>query len=92
VLVTGASKGIGFGCVVALLKAGAHVIAVSKTIDEVELNHSLKAANVDPSKVTVIQADLADAAKVRNFALLRYFYFQSLYSLSVLRLPVRLFQ
>ena len=57
-LVTGASRGIGRAMAVGLAKAGAHVIALSRTVGALEeLDDEIKAAG---GKASLIQADITD--------------------------------
>ena len=57
-LVTGASRGIGYATALALAKAGAHVIAVARTVGGLEeLDDAIKAAG---SSATLVPLDLKD--------------------------------
>src|SRR5690606_297589 len=57
-LVTGASRGIGRECALALAKAGAHVIAVARTQGALEaLDDEIKAATGKPA--TLVPMDIA---------------------------------
>jgi NAD(P)-dependent dehydrogenase (short-subunit alcohol dehydrogenase family) len=57
-LVTGASRGIGYATSLALAKAGAHVVAVARTVGGLEeLDDAVKAAG---SQATLVPLDLKD--------------------------------
>jgi NAD(P)-dependent dehydrogenase (short-subunit alcohol dehydrogenase family) len=57
-LVTGASRGIGFATSVALAKAGAHIVAVARTVGGLEeLDDAIRAAG---SSATLVPVDLKD--------------------------------
>ena len=57
-LVTGASRGIGYAVSVALAKAGAHVIAVARTVGGLEeLDDAIQAAG---GQATLVPFDLKD--------------------------------
>lgn len=57
-LVTGASRGIGAACALALAKAGAHIVAVARTVGGLEeLDDAVKAAG---STATLVPLDLKD--------------------------------
>ncbi len=57
-LVTGASRGIGFATSLALARAGAHVVAVARTVGGLEeLDDAIKAAG---SQATLVPLDLKD--------------------------------
>ena len=57
-LVTGASRGIGHSVSIALAKAGAHVIAVARTVGGLEeLDDAIKAAG---GSATLVPLDLKD--------------------------------
>ncbi|WP_293677242.1 SDR family NAD(P)-dependent oxidoreductase [uncultured Phenylobacterium sp.] len=59
-LVTGASRGIGHACALALAAAGAHVVAVARTQGALEaLDDEIKAATGQPA--TLVAMDLAEA-------------------------------
>ncbi|MFL6797854.1 MAG: SDR family NAD(P)-dependent oxidoreductase [Xanthobacteraceae bacterium] len=57
-LVTGASRGLGYATAVALAKAGAHIVAVARTVGGLEeLDDAIKAAG---SSATLVPLDLRD--------------------------------
>ena len=57
-LVTGASRGIGFATALALAKAGAHIVAVARTVGGLEeLDDAIRAAG---SSATLVPLDLKD--------------------------------
>jgi NAD(P)-dependent dehydrogenase (short-subunit alcohol dehydrogenase family) len=57
-LVTGASRGIGYATAVALARAGAHVVAVARTVGGLEeLDDAIRAAG---SSATLVPLDLKD--------------------------------
>jgi NAD(P)-dependent dehydrogenase (short-subunit alcohol dehydrogenase family) len=57
-LVTGASRGIGYAAALALAKAGAHIVAVARTVGGLEeLDDAIKAAG---SSATLVPLDLTD--------------------------------
>src|SRR6266705_645435 len=57
-LVTGASRGIGYATALALAKAGAHVVAVARTVGGLEeLDDAIKAIG---SSATLVPLDLRD--------------------------------
>ena len=57
-LVTGASRGIGYATSLALARAGAHVVAVARTVGGLEeLDDTIKAAG---SQATLVPLDLKD--------------------------------
>ena len=57
-LVTGASRGIGYATALALAKAGAHVVAVARTVGGLEeLDDAIRAAG---SSATLVPLDLKD--------------------------------
>src|SRR5262249_30222389 len=57
-LVTGASRGIGYATALALAKAGAHIVAVARTVGGLEeLDDAVKAAG---SSATLVPLDLRD--------------------------------
>ncbi len=61
-LVTGASRGIGRTCAIALAKAGAHVLALSRTVGGLEeLDDEINAFG---GKVSLIPADISDAQSI----------------------------
>ena len=62
VLVTGASRGIGRAAALGLAKAGAHVLAMARTVGALEeLDDEIRAAG---GKASLIPADLTDAQAV----------------------------
>jgi NAD(P)-dependent dehydrogenase (short-subunit alcohol dehydrogenase family) len=66
-LVTGASRGIGYAAAVALAKAGAHVVAVARTIGGLEeLDDAIKGAG---GSATLVPLDLKDYEKIDGLAL-----------------------
>jgi NAD(P)-dependent dehydrogenase (short-subunit alcohol dehydrogenase family) len=61
-LVTGASRGIGEATASALAKAGAHIVAVARTVGGLEeLDDAIKAAG---SSATLVPLDLTDYAGI----------------------------
>ena len=57
-LVTGASRGIGYATALALARAGAHVVAVARTVGGLEeLDDAIKAAG---SSATLTPLDMRD--------------------------------
>jgi NAD(P)-dependent dehydrogenase (short-subunit alcohol dehydrogenase family) len=65
-LVTGASRGIGKAAALTLAKAGAHVIALARTVGGLEdLDDEIRAAG---GSATLIPADLADADAIDQLA------------------------
>ena len=57
-LVTGASRGIGYATALALAQAGAHVVAVARTVGGLEeLDDAIRAAG---SSATLVPLDLRD--------------------------------
>ena len=61
-LVTGASRGIGYATSLALAKAGAHVVAVARTVGGLEeLDDAIQAAG---SQATLVPLDLKDYAGI----------------------------
>jgi len=66
-LVTGASRGIGYATALALAKAGAHVIAVARTVGGLEeLDDAIKALG---GSATLVPLDLKDYAGIDRLAL-----------------------
>jgi NAD(P)-dependent dehydrogenase (short-subunit alcohol dehydrogenase family) len=66
-LLTGASRGIGFATGVALAKAGAHVVAVARTVGGLEeLDDAIKA---EGSTATLVPLDLRDTDGIARLAL-----------------------
>ena len=65
-LVTGASRGIGFATALALAQAGAHVVAVARTVGGLEeLDDAIRAAG---SSATLVPLDLKDFAGLGRLA------------------------
>lgn len=62
-LVTGAGKGIGKACVLALVRAGAHVIAAARTAEDLR---TLAAEH--PNDITTWEADVSEAAFLHRIA------------------------
>ena len=57
-LVTGASRGLGYHCALALAKAGAHVVALARTVGGLEeLDEEIRAAG---GSATLVPLDLTD--------------------------------
>ncbi|HEY6603349.1 MAG TPA: SDR family NAD(P)-dependent oxidoreductase, partial [Xanthobacteraceae bacterium] len=57
-LVTGASRGIGYATALALAKAGAHIVALARTVGGLEeLDDAIKAAG---GSATLVPLDLKD--------------------------------
>jgi NAD(P)-dependent dehydrogenase (short-subunit alcohol dehydrogenase family) len=66
-LLTGASRGIGFATGIALAKAGAHVVAVARTVGGLEeLDDAIKA---EGSTATLVPLDLRDTDGIARLAL-----------------------
>src|SRR5262249_55770140 len=66
-LVTGASRGIGYATALALAKAGAHIVAVARTVGGLEeLDDAIKAAG---SAATLVPLDLRDYEGIDRLAL-----------------------
>ena len=63
-LVTGAGRGIGRGCALALAEAGAEVIAMSRT--EAELNEVVHEIQATGGTATPVVCDVSDGAAVRQ--------------------------
>src|SRR4029077_7166018 len=65
-LVTGASRGIGAALALALAEAGAHVVAVARTVGGLEeLDDKIKAAG---GSATLVPLDLKDSARIARLA------------------------
>ena len=63
-LVSGAGRGLGYACALALAEAGAEIIALSRTLDELK---KLKAEiESDGGKADVVVCDAADAAQINE--------------------------
>ena len=66
-LITGASRGIGYATAVALAKAGAHVVAVARTVGGLEeLDDAIQA---EGSTATLVPLDLRDTDGIARLAL-----------------------
>jgi NAD(P)-dependent dehydrogenase (short-subunit alcohol dehydrogenase family) len=66
-LLTGASRGIGYATGIALAKAGAHVVAVARTVGGLEeLDDAIKAAG---GSATLVPLDLTDTDGIARLAL-----------------------
>jgi NAD(P)-dependent dehydrogenase (short-subunit alcohol dehydrogenase family) len=66
-LVTGASRGIGFEAALALARAGAHVVAVARTVGGLEeLDDAIKAAG---GSATLVPLDLKDYSGIDRLGL-----------------------
>jgi NAD(P)-dependent dehydrogenase (short-subunit alcohol dehydrogenase family) len=75
-LVTGASRGIGHATAVALAKAGAHVVAVARTVGGLEeLDDAIKAAG---GAATLVPLDLKDHDGIDRLALALHERFRKL--------------
>jgi NAD(P)-dependent dehydrogenase (short-subunit alcohol dehydrogenase family) len=65
-LVTGASRGIGYAAALALARAGAHVVAVARTVGGLEeLDDGVRAAG---SSATLVPLDMRDSAGIYRLA------------------------
>jgi NAD(P)-dependent dehydrogenase (short-subunit alcohol dehydrogenase family) len=65
-LVTGASRGIGYATALALAEAGAHVVAVARTVGGLEeLDDAIRAAG---STATLVPLDLKDSPAIDRLA------------------------
>jgi NAD(P)-dependent dehydrogenase (short-subunit alcohol dehydrogenase family) len=65
-LVTGASRGIGYATSLALAKAGAHIVAVARTVGGLEeLDDNIRALG---GEATLVPLDLRDAAGIAALA------------------------
>src|SRR6266566_6549744 len=65
-LITGASRGIGAATALALAKAGAHVVAVARTVGGLEeLDDAIRAAG---GTTTLVPVDLRDFIKIDELA------------------------
>ena len=63
-LVSGAGRGLGYACALALAEAGAEIIALSRTLDELK---KLKAEiESDGGKADIVVCDAADAAQINE--------------------------
>jgi NAD(P)-dependent dehydrogenase (short-subunit alcohol dehydrogenase family) len=68
-LVTGASRGIGYAAALALAEAGAHVVALARTVGGLEeLDDAIRAAGSGGS-ATLVPLDLKDHAGIDRLAL-----------------------
>jgi NAD(P)-dependent dehydrogenase (short-subunit alcohol dehydrogenase family) len=66
-LVTGASRGIGYATALALAKAGAHIVAVARTVGGLEeLDDAIKAQGGEAA--TLVPLDLKDSAGIDRLA------------------------
>jgi NAD(P)-dependent dehydrogenase (short-subunit alcohol dehydrogenase family) len=66
-LVTGASRGIGYAASLALARAGAHIVAVARTVGGLEeLDDAIRAAG---SQATLVPLDLKDYEGIDRLAL-----------------------
>src|SRR6202023_404319 len=66
-LVTGASRGIGYATALALANAGAHIVAVGRTVGGLEeLDDAIKGAG---GSVTLVPLDLKDYAGIDRLGL-----------------------
>jgi NAD(P)-dependent dehydrogenase (short-subunit alcohol dehydrogenase family) len=66
-LVTGASRGIGYEAALALARAGAHIVAVARTVGGLEeLDDAIRAAG---GSATLVPLDLKDYAGIDRLAL-----------------------
>src|SRR5580765_8923769 len=66
-LVTGASRGIGAAAALALAQAGAHIVAVARTVGGLEeLDDKIKAAG---SSATLVPLDMKDSDGIARLAL-----------------------
>src|SRR5436305_1893685 len=65
-LVTGASRGIGYSAALALATAGAHIVAVARTVGGLEeLDDAIKATG---SSATLVPLDLRDYEGIDRLA------------------------
>ncbi|MPZ39221.1 MAG: SDR family NAD(P)-dependent oxidoreductase [Rhizobiales bacterium] len=65
-LVTGASRGIGYATAIALAKAGAHVVAIARTVGALEeLDDAIRA---DGGSATLVPLDLRDTDGILRLA------------------------
>src|SRR5215468_2705625 len=65
-LVTGASRGIGYATALALARAGAHVVAVARTVGGLEeLDDAIRAAG---GSATLVPLDLKDYEGIARLA------------------------
>jgi NAD(P)-dependent dehydrogenase (short-subunit alcohol dehydrogenase family) len=63
-LVTGAGRGLGRGCAIALAEAGAEVMLVSRTLDELERTaEEIRSAG---GKATALRCDITDSAQLEE--------------------------
>ena len=66
-LITGASRGIGYATAIALAKAGAHVVAIARTVGGLEeLDDAIQA---EGSTATLVPLDLRDSDGIARLAL-----------------------
>src|SRR5262249_23765316 len=75
-LITGASRGIGYASALALAKAGAHVVAVARTVGGLEeLDDAIRGLD---GTATLVPLDLKDHAGIDRLALALHERFQRL--------------
>src|SRR5271167_1912243 len=61
-LITGASRGIGYATAIALARAGAHVVAVARTVGGLEeLDDAIRAAG---GSASLVPLDMRDYARI----------------------------
>ena len=66
-LLTGASRGIGYATAIALAKAGAHVVAIARTVGGLEeLDDAIRAGG---GTATLVPVDLRDTDGIARLAL-----------------------
>lgn len=75
-LITGASRGIGYATAIALAKAGAHVVAVARTVGGLEeLDDAIRA---DGGSATLVPLDLCDTDGIARLAIALHERYQRL--------------
>src|SRR5215470_18791119 len=75
-LVTGASRGIGYATALALAKAGAHIVALARTVGGLEeLDDAIRGLG---GAATLVPLDLKDYAGIDRLALALHERFQRL--------------